>query len=207
MRSAWGRWWKWLIFMAALSPLLGVGGLHGIRAVESYDPFCTACHLRDHQDYLDDGARPKARTRTLAGWHKSAGGVRCISCHGEEGIAGMMRTTILAGKDLYKFVIGDFEQPSRVFHPIPDKDCGKCHDEARLLDLADGAFHAIADHAELKADCVQCHNGHRMSGAREKGFLVATTAQPRCDACHDELEQKVNVETLDSFPRKREIGG
>ena len=207
MRSARGRWWKWLILAAALSPLLGLGGLHGIRAVESYDPFCTACHLRDHQDYLDDGMRPKARTRTLAGWHKSADAARCISCHGEEGIAGMIRTTLLAGKDLYKFVIGDFEQPSRVFHPIPDKDCVKCHDEARLLALADGAFHAISDHAELKADCVQCHNGHRMGGAREKAFLVAATAQPRCDACHDELEQKVDLKALDPFPRKMESEG
>lgn len=204
--SARRRWRLWLVLLIVLSPLAGVGGLHGIRAVESYDPFCTVCHLQDHQDYLDDGARPKAGVRTLAGWHARAGGVRCISCHGEEGIAGMIRTTILASKDLYKFIIGDFEQPSRVFHPILDKDCAKCHDEERLLELADGAFHAIVDHAELEANCVQCHNGHRMGGERAKAFLVAATAQPRCDACHDDLEQKVDVKTLDPFPRKPEPG-
>ena len=204
MRSARRRWWRWLVLLVLLSPLLGVGGLYGIRAVESYDPFCTVCHLQDHQDYLDDGARAENMVQTLGGWHKSAGGVRCISCHGEEGITGMIRTTILANKDLYKFIIGDYEQPSRVFHPILDKDCLKCHDEERLLELADDAFHAISDHAELKADCVQCHNGHRTGGERAKGFMVAATAQPRCDACHDELEQKVDLKDLEPFPKKRE---
>ena len=204
MRRFWGRWWKWLILIVVLSPLAGVGGLYGIRAVESYDPFCTACHLQDHQDYLDDGARAKNAVQTLGGWHRSVGDVRCISCHGEEGITGMIRTTILANKDLYKFIIGDYEQPSRVFHPILDKDCVKCHNEERLLELADDAFHAISDHAELKANCVQCHNGHRLDGERAKGFMVAATAQPRCDACHDELEQKVDLKDLEPFPKKIE---
>lgn len=204
MRSSRRRWWWWLILLVLLSPLLGVGSLYGIRAVESYDPFCTVCHLQDHQDYLDDGARAENMVKTLGGWHKNAGGVKCISCHGEEGITGMIRTTILANKDLYKFIIGDYEQPSRVFHPILDKDCVKCHDEERLLELSDDAFHAISDHAELKADCVQCHNGHRVGGEREKGFMVAATAQPRCDACHDELEQKVDLKDIEPFPRKRE---
>ena len=172
--------------------------------MESYDPFCTACHLQDHQDYLDDGARVKNAVQTLGGWHKSVGDVRCISCHGEEGITGMIRTTILANKDLYKFIIGDYEQPSRVFHPILDNDCVKCHEEERLLELADDAFHAISDHAELKANCVQCHNGHRLDGERAKGFMVAATAQPRCDACHDELEQKVDLKDLEPFPKKNE---
>jgi hypothetical protein len=67
-------------------PALGVGGLYGIRAVESYNPFCTSCHLQDHQDYLDDGARPKTQVRSLGGRHLSSGKVKCISCHGEEGI-------------------------------------------------------------------------------------------------------------------------
>ena len=204
MRSSRRRWWRWLIPLVLLSPLLGVGSMYGIRAVESYDPFCTVCHLQDHQDYLDDGARAENMVQTLGGWHKSAGEVRCISCHGEEGITGMIRTTILANKDLYKFIIGDYEQPSRVFHPILDKDCLKCHDEERLLELSDDAFHAISDHAELKADCVGCHNGHRVGGEREKGFMVAATAQPRCDACHDELEQKVDLKDLEPFPKKKE---
>lgn len=204
MRSSRRWWWRWLILSVLLSPLFGIGSLYGIRAVESYDPFCTVCHLQDHQDYLDDGARAKNLAQTLGGWHKSAGDVKCISCHGEEGITGMIRTTILANKDLYKFIIGDYEQPSRVFHPILDKDCVKCHDEERLLDLSDDAFHAISDHAELKADCVQCHNGHRLGGEREKGFMVAATAQPRCDACHDELEQKVDLKDLEPFPKKEE---
>ena len=183
-------------------PALGVGGLYGIRAVESYNPFCTSCHLQDHQDYLDDGARPKTQVRSLGGRHLSSGKVKCISCHGEEGITGMFRTTYLAAKDLVKFLAGDYKQPSRVFHPIADKDCVKCHLEARILKLGEEDFHAILDHATLPFTCVQCHNGHRTGGRRARRFIVPQTAQPRCDHCHNKLDQKVRV-GQGALPRNR----
>lgn len=184
-------------------PVLGVGGLYGIRAVESYNPFCTSCHLQDHQEYLDDGARPGKTQRTLGGRHLAGGEVKCISCHGEEGIAGMARTTYLAAKDTVKFALGDYEQPSRVFHPIADKDCRKCHSEERILKLGDEDFHAILDHATLPFGCVQCHNGHRAGGRRAKRFIVPEAAQPRCDHCHNKLDQKVRV-GQGGFPRKKD---
>ena len=185
--------------MAVLIPLLLIaaallgGGLYGIRALESYNPFCTSCHLQDHQDYLDDGARPEKSIRTLGGWHLAGGKAGCISCHGEEGIAGMARTTFLASKDLVKFIIGDYEQPSRVFHPIVDKDCVKCHSVERILKLPEEDFHAILDHATLPFACVECHNGHRAGGKKARRFIVPATAQPRCEQCHKDLEQKVRV--------------
>ncbi len=179
-----------LIVAAAL--LAGAGGLYGIRALESYDPFCTSCHLQDHQVYLDD-ARVKEKIRTLGGWHLASGEAGCISCHGEEGLVGMARTTFLASNDLLKFILGDYEQPSRVFHPILDKDCVKCHGAERVLKLESEDFHAIIDHADLSFACVQCHSGHRAGGRKEKRFLVPKFAQPRCEECHKDLEQKVRV--------------
>ncbi len=105
----------------------------------------------------------------------------------------MARTTYLAAKDTVKFVLGDYEQPSRVFHPIPDKDCIKCHGDERILKLGEEDFHGILDHAELPFTCVQCHNGHRTGGRKAKRFIVPKTAQPRCDHCHNDLDQKVRV--------------
>jgi len=182
-----------LILLAALAPFAGAGGLYGIRSVETFNPFCTSCHLKDHQDYLDDGRRKREAVRTLSGWHLAGEKAGCISCHGEDGIAGMTRTTWLASKDLLKFIAGAYEQPSRVFHPILNNDCLKCHPEERILRLPDGAFHAIIDHAQLKDACVDCHSGHRAGGRKEKTFLVPAVAQPRCDACHKDLRQKVQV--------------
>ncbi|MDA1001274.1 MAG: NapC/NirT family cytochrome c [bacterium] len=196
---------KWtIIALGAVAAVaaLGVGGLYGIRALESYDPFCTSCHLQDHQVYLDDGGRAKADVRTLGGWHLAGGKAGCISCHGEDGIFGMMQTTWLAAGDTVKFVTGDYKQPSRVFHPIKNKDCLKCHPEDRVLDLPEGSFHAITDHAELSFSCVQCHSGHKVGGRREKKFLVPNFAQPRCDKCHEELEQKVRVGALKTPPSR-----
>ncbi len=187
---------RWVFVLPAvliILPILGLGSLYGIRQVESYNPFCTSCHLQDHQDYMDDARRPEKAIRTLGGWHLAGGKVRCISCHGEEGITGMTRTTYLAAKDSVKFVLGDYEQPSRVFHPIQDKDCLKCHGDERILKLEDDDFHAILDHSELPFACVQCHNGHQTGGRKAKRFIVPKTAQPRCNHCHDKLEQKVRV--------------
>lgn len=192
-----------ILLLLIVLPALGVGGLYGIRALESYNPFCTSCHLQDHQDYLDDGARPKTEVRTLGGRHLSSGEVKCISCHGEEGITGMARTTYLAAKDSVKFILGDYEQPSRVFHPMADKDCVKCHSEARILKLEEEDFHVILDHATLPFTCVQCHNGHLTGGKRAKRFIVPQTAQPRCDHCHNKLDQKVRV-GQGALPRKRD---
>lgn len=187
---------RWVFVIPALLillPIFGVGSLYGIRQVESYDPFCTSCHLQDHQDYLDDARRTKKAIRTLGGWHLVGGEVNCISCHGEEGIVGMARTTYLAAKDTVKFVLGDYEQPSRVFHPVQDKDCLKCHEDERTLKLGEEDFHVILDHAELPFACVQCHNGHRTGGRKAKRFIVPKTAQPRCNHCHNDLDQKVQV--------------
>jgi hypothetical protein len=195
------------LLLILLLPAAGAGGLYGIRAVESYDPFCTSCHLQDHQDYLDEGKREKRAIRTLGGWHLATGKASCISCHGEDGVAGMIRTTWLAAGDTWKFVIGDFEVPARVFHPIADKDCRKCHPEERILKLPEDAFHGISDHAELKASCVQCHSGHRTGGRREKAFIVPAFAQPRCDACHKDLEQKVQVGKMGFSPLPQSSGG
>ena len=189
----------WLMLLLALAPaagLAGLAGLHGIRAVESYDPFCTYCHLKDHQVYLDDGRRRKEAVQTLGGWHLASGKAPCISCHGEDGITGMARTTWLAARDTWKFVVGDYAQPSRVFHPILDGDCLKCHPEERILKLAESAFHGISDHAELKAACVQCHGGLPAVGRRQKAFVVPAFAQPRCDACHKDLKTKVQLSEL-----------
>ncbi len=184
---------RWAFVVLILLPALGIGGLYGIRKVESYNPFCTSCHLQDHQDYLDDGRRPEKAIRTLGGWHLAGGKAECISCHGEDGLAGMARTTYLASKDLFKFIVGDYEQPSRVFHPILDKDCRKCHSDERILKLVDDDFHAILDHTELPFTCVQCHSGHRTGGRKAKRFIVPKAAQPHCDRCHKDLDQKVRV--------------
>ncbi|MBI3128321.1 MAG: NapC/NirT family cytochrome c [Candidatus Tectomicrobia bacterium] len=201
------RWMGVALLLVLLLPAAGLAGLYGIRAAETYDPFCTSCHLQDHQDYLDDGRREKRAIRSLGGWHLSSGKARCISCHGEDGVAGMIRTTLLAAGDTWRFVIGDYEVPARVFHPIQDKDCLKCHPDERILKLPAEAFHGISDHAELKASCVQCHSGHKTGGRREKVFIVPAFAQPRCDACHKDLKQKVRAGEMRFVPAPASSGG
>lgn len=207
MRRGGQRGWMGFVLLPVLLLPAGAGGLYGIRAVESYNPFCTYCHLKDHQDYFDDGARQREAIRTLGGWHLASGKAACISCHGEDGIAGMARTTWLAAGDTWKFVAGGYEQPSRVFHPIVDKDCLKCHPEERILKLAESAFHGISDHALLKGACVQCHGGHKTGGRSQKAFIVPAFAQPRCDDCHKDLKTKVQLSGLRLSPPPDSSGG
>ncbi|MFQ5895805.1 MAG: cytochrome c3 family protein [Nitrospinota bacterium] len=176
--------WVLLVVVALLAgPLLF---LRGIRTLESYDPFCTYCHLADHQEYFDDGGRPPPQVETLSGWHTAKGEVGCIRCHGEDGLLGMARTTWLASGDLWRFIIGDYEQPSRVFRPILDKDCAKCHGADRVVSLAPERFHAITDHFLLETPCVQCHLSHRTGGRGKLAFFILERTRARCQECHEE---------------------
>ena len=89
--------------------------------------------------------------------------------HGEEGITGNDSvTTILANKDLYKFIIGDYEQPSRVFHPILDKGLREVSRRERLLSWPTTRFTPSRITSELRRTAYSAITA-TASAARGKG--------------------------------------
>ncbi len=178
-------------------------------AVERNNDFCNACHISARSSSVgpsggggDPGtvplhidirrafdARPAAN---LAGLHgERMDDVRCIDCHGGVGLVGRARVKWLAAKDAWHYLIGDFEEPTEMTHPLLDADCLKCHADvwAPREGREDNAFHALGVHAtDLEFSCVQCHDVHEMDGAEDFYFLRAAHVRARCATCHSEYE-------------------
>jgi nitrate/TMAO reductase-like tetraheme cytochrome c subunit len=173
-------------------------------ALERNNDFCNACHLRGegetvplHRDIRRDfDGRPAV---DLAALHAVAlpderpgyPSMRCIDCHGGVGLVGRARVKWLAAKDAFWWVVGDFEEPRQMNHPLWDADCLQCHADVRQgrVGQSDRDFHAIAVHnTDLEIACVDCHEAHER-GPADYHFLRAEVVRPECAKCHSEFDQ------------------
>jgi nitrate/TMAO reductase-like tetraheme cytochrome c subunit len=189
-----------LLLVAAATP----AGWVASDAFERNNDFCNACHLRGeaasvplHRDIRTDfDGRPAVN---LAALHAAAlpearpedPEMRCIDCHGGVGFVGRARVKLLAAKDAFWYVVGDFEEPTEMIQPLWDADCLQCHEDVkqRHSGQSDRAFHAIAVHnTDLEILCVDCHQAHE-SGPADFHFLRAEVVRPECARCHSEFDQ------------------
>jgi hypothetical protein len=188
---------------AALAALVAVplGWLVSDR-LERENDFCNACHLEPgvplHVDIRRDfdGTPP----RSLAALHAASAvdgredaAFRCIDCHGGSSLAGRARVKALAGLDLFWYLTGRFEEPSRMAWPLWDEDCRKCHagfDAAASAAWETPRFHELPVHnVDLGVDCVECHRSHE-PGAPESSFLEAHFLRSQCARCHLEFGEE-----------------
>ncbi|MFQ5697489.1 MAG: hypothetical protein ACE5IL_04290 [Myxococcota bacterium] len=157
--------------------------------VESHDSFCVRCHLDPetplHQAKLRDFHR--AIPTTLAAAHREArdGRFACIDCHRGAGWWRRVQVKGLAARDALLWLVGDFEEPEHMAHPLADRDCTQCH--ASIRPGRADAFHAIPVH-EIDFDypCVACHRAHE-TGRPVLGFLEPEIVLPVCRNCHEEF--------------------
>lgn len=188
--------------LAAGAVLLPVGWL-GTDYLEQDNDFCNACHLEPgvplHIGIREDfDARP---VESLAGLHAAAthpgrsqdSAFRCIDCHGGVGLLGRARVKLLAGKDVFWWAVGHFEEPSGMKWPLWDADCRQCHPDfpeaQQLADSANPPFHAFGVHnVELGVACVECHLSHETGGDEDLYHLAAVRVREQCARCHTEFE-------------------
>jgi len=183
--------------------VMGVGGWLGTDHLEQDNDFCNACHLDGwlsgtplHLGQKRDmAARPAP---SLAAAHAVAGNrerpnapdFRCIDCHGGVGLVGRARVKVLAAKDLFWWLVGDFEEPEGMHWPLLDDDCRQCHSgfTAKASAFEDPAFHDLAVHnRRLGVDCVECHTVHEASVARDRWYLDSAHVREQCARCHHEF--------------------
>jgi predicted CXXCH cytochrome family protein len=164
--------------------------------LERDDDFCTSCHIAPGRPLhaairRGFGAEPAA---TLAAAHRGAreSDFHCIDCHGGVGVRGRVRVKALAAKDAFFYVIGDFEEPTRMRWPLWDEDCRQCHDafdERAVEAWQSPRFHQLPLHnAALGVDCVECHRAHAV-GNPDGYFLRAPEVRQQCARCHSEYEE------------------
>jgi len=193
-------------------PWLAVAGVVAAPAgwvvsdrLEAQNDFCTSCHLAtDAPTPLHRKIRRDFDTRpplSLAGAHAAAQvegraepAFRCIDCHQGTGAVGRARVKALAAKDAFFYVIGRFEEPTSMTHPLWDSDCRKCHasfDESSSPATAGATprFHELPVHnAKLGLSCVECHQAHERGGEAASHFLRAEHLRSQCARCHSEFE-------------------
>jgi hypothetical protein len=118
---------------------------------------------------------------------------RCIDCHGGTSPIGRLRVKALAAKDLFWYVVGDFEEPTHMRWPLWDEDCLECHsafDETPVEAWQSPRFHQLPLHnAALGVDCVECHRVHEVGGNPEADFLHAPLVRAQCARCHPKFEE------------------
>jgi predicted CXXCH cytochrome family protein len=190
----------WLGAVALAAVLLVPAGWMLSDRLEQDNDFCNACHWtperRFHariRDVFD--ARPGSN---LASAHAVAGNeeradkaFRCIDCHGGAGLLGRARVKVLAARDAFWYLVGDFEEPESMRWPLWDEDCTKCHPTFGLKAAASGGakpFHAVPLHnTGFEVRCVSCHTSHEAGGNPQAYFLDASRLRPLCARCHPEF--------------------
>jgi len=182
--------------------------LAGLVVKERDDRFCVACHL--HEEKFK---RFTARASSdLAGFHRRKDTtVGCIACHG--GATALTRATVwtVAGFDTLRFLVGAYDEPTRMRVALGDADCARCHtpilaprvrasmgasdpstEASRGVEPQDEGnsetnYHAIRDHGPVNVRCVRCHTSHTTDSDEQSRFISRSTVQPVCRECHKEM--------------------
>lgn len=105
--------------------LTAVVFLTALAAMERDNRFCIACHLHGEKFERLVGV-PSA---DLAGFHHAKKAeIGCIACHGGADPPMRARVWAVAAIDTARFLVGAYEEPTRMRLPLRDAECRQCHD-------------------------------------------------------------------------------
>ena len=191
-----------LSLLGAIAAAASVAGWFVTDALERDNDFCNRCHLSENlplhaaiRSDFDD--RPPAN---LAAFHASQPverrpddpAMRCIDCHGGVSFIGRARVKTLAAKDAFFWLVGRFEEPTEMAHPLWDEDCRQCHArfDSQADDFGNPPFHSLGVHnVALGVDCVECHTAHEVGASPDAYFLQTAHIRHQCARCHAEFEE------------------
>ena len=177
----------WLALAAALA--LVPAGFGFTDFLESHNAFCTSCHVGDRP--LHEAKRRDFETlppTNLAAEHlEHDKDFRCITCHRGVSWRNRVRVKLLSARDGVMYLLGRFDEPKQMTHPLWREDCVQCHDSYEP-DRGD-AFHAIAVHnlPKFALNCVQCHEAHPTGRSEDQAFLAREPLVAACRNCHEEF--------------------
>ncbi len=122
--------------------------------------------------------------------------VRCVGYHG--GVGPVARPGVLyrlAVWDAVKWVSGRYSRPGQIRHPLPDINCGRCHEESAVEPGFKNHFHSMLHSAEGPAlRCVSCHLAHDASADARKVYIREPVVFPVCNACHQVMGGPLGLE-------------
>jgi hypothetical protein len=182
------RSWIWIALVVALAGA-PVGWLVSDH-FEAQNEFCVSCHL-DASTPLHDAKMKdllgEPASSLVAAHHAAKPGFRCFDCHGGASFPNQLRVKAVAARDAFAYLLGRFEEPKTMAHPLWNEDCAKCH--ASYQPARDDAFHAIGVHnlPEFEYECVKCHQAHPTGRQASLDFLEREALVAVCQNCHEEF--------------------
>jgi len=178
--------WIGLVAVAVGAPLAWLA----TDALEARNEFCTSCHLDAntplHRAKLRDFETNPAANLAAAHLVKDRE-FRCISCHRGASFPNRLRVKLLSTRDTVMYLLGRFDEPKSMAHPLWREDCVQCH--SKYEPKRDDAFHAIEVHnlPNFALNCVQCHEAHPTGRSAELAFLAREPLVAACRTCHEEF--------------------
>lgn len=178
----------WIALIAAL--ISAPAGWWISDHLEAENEFCTSCHLdaetplheQKQGDLLENPA-----TSLVAAHRAAEDAFRCIDCHGGASFANKVRVKSVAARDALRYLLGRFEEPKTMQHPLWNEDCARCH--RTYAPTRDDAYHAIDVHnlPDFEYECVQCHQAHPKGRKASLDFLETGPLVAVCRNCHEEF--------------------
>lgn len=188
-RLAWARSnLAWILLGGGVLALgLGLSGVGYVSHLEQNNSFCASCHTQPEFEYyqrLIDSQQPTTDLATFHLRHEEA--VKCIDCHGGEGLAGRAQVLAKSAWDALKFLVGVHRQPAMMSIRLPDQACSKCHQDVYYQPGFENHFHNEIPNSMQTFRCLDCHLAHPL-GDPTISFGTRDVFFPECVRCHQEM--------------------
>ena len=179
---------RWLALGAGIIVLAIAVSVLYVSHQEQANEFCASCHTDPQVEYLTRYMRAveQESAEDLASFHYRKQGVRCIACHGGEGVAGRTAVLAFAARNAFKRYTGFAQQPVVITLPLQNEVCLKCHEQRIRQPGFENHMHNkpyFNPEPVPFIRCTECHPPHR-SGDERTAFLFRETILPRCEFCH-----------------------
>ena len=172
--------------LAGVGLVATIGGERYASHLEQDNDFCGACHTQPETEYLARYERAVAQkdASDLAAFHHRKKDIKCIDCHGGEGLIGRAQVFSLATWDAVKHYTGIARQPATIVVPVQNEACIKCHTDPLAKKGFDNHEHnKLSDPDVPFIRCTDCHVSHRL-GDERNAFQFRDKIFPQCEYCH-----------------------
>lgn len=156
LRERWGR--LALLVGAGVLPLVATaGGLSAGYRESSATRFCLECHEMQPYGASLFADNPNALPAVHYQSRLIDRDAACYGCHADYAMFGDVTTKLNGLRHVWVHYLGEAKDPIELYHPYPNSNCLRCHDDARSYLESRGHQGMAAELREGTTSCLKCH--------------------------------------------------